>query len=86
MAAQTTDGIQKINRKFKWTSETCFTLTLIYLVNHSETKVALSNGHISPASAKAENDDSDEDKDDDGGNIDGGASGGRLALGSYGAR
>lgn len=46
-------------------------LTHIYLVNHSETKDAISNGHISPASAKAENDDSDEDKDEDGGNIDG---------------
>lgn len=61
-------------------------LTHIYLVNHSETKDAISNGHINLASVKAENEDSDEDKDDDGGNIDGGAPGGGLAPGSYGAR
>ena len=57
-------------------------LTHIYLVNYPETKSAVSNGHTSPTSAKAENDDSDEDKDEDGGNINGGAPGGRPAPGS----
>lgn len=57
-------------------------LTHIYPVNHSETKDSISNGHISPTSAKAENGDSDEDKDDDRGNIDGGAPGGGPAPGS----
>ena len=53
-------------------------LAHIYLVNHFETKDTMLNGHISPASAKAENDDSDEDKDEDGGNIDAGAPGSKL--------
>ena len=83
MAAQTADGIQKINREAQEPPKLSGAPTHIYLVNYPETKNAGSNGHISPASAKAENDDSDEDKDEDGGNIDGGAPGGRPSPGSY---
>lgn len=56
-------------------------LAHIYSVNRSETKNAISNGHISSVSAKAENDDSDKDKDEDGGNIEAGAPGGEHTLG-----
>lgn len=56
-------------------------LAHIYLVNQSETKDSISNGHISPASAKAENDDSDEDRDEDGRNVEAGALGGKLTPG-----
>lgn len=51
----------------------------IYLVNNSDQNRAISNDHISPTSANADNDDSDEDKDEDGGNIE---AGGEIALGS----
>lgn len=44
-----------------------------------ETKDSSSNGHVIPASAQVENDDSDEDKDADGGIIEAEAPGGELA-------
>ena len=58
-------------------------LAHICLVNHSETKDNSLNGHISPTSANAQNDDSDEDKDEDGGNIEGEAPEGKFAPGSF---
>lgn len=53
-----------------------------YLVNDSETKEAVSNGHNNSASVKAENDDSDEGKHDDGVNIEAGAPNGEPAPGT----
>lgn len=80
MAAETADSFQKIKCKATpRTKNLVGALAHVYIVEQLETKDSNLNGHVVPASAQAENDDSDEEKNADGGIIEGKAPGGEFA-------